>query len=359
MTPWERSPRRALAAAALWWLASTGASHAADTASGPAPGTGSALGEVTIHVAGWGLLLAIAIAGFFGGLVDGLRSDRQYKARLGGKSWEWGSAGDGLVGTAAALAIFAFAENVFGSGPLKADMPVLSFIKIVAWGVLSGYAGTRLLDPLSAKVVKQIATDTARAEVRDQMSRDDAAAESLREAAQAVTQHLERLGRRTSDADDEAIGKPLETAQRKYELVLKSDPANAPARIGLANVHCYHAEHMQLAGKTEERNKALAAALKVVDDLIKRDSQMAKAYYNRACYKTLRAKFNRLPVDDETVADLQRAVELDEHLKDYAQEDDDLATLRGDKRVEWLTGKTAAGKTAADKTAAAKPVTAP
>lgn len=354
MKPWENSPRRALAAAALG-LAGTGLSQAAEVASGTAPGTGPSLGEVTIHVAGWGLLLAIAISGFFGGLVDGLRSDRQYKARLGGKSWEWGSAGDGLVGTAAALAIFAFAENVFGSGPLKPDMPVLSFIKIIAWGVLSGYAGTRLLDPLSAKVVKQIATDTARAEVRGQLSRDESAAESLREAAQAVTQHLERLGRRASDADDEAIGKPLEIAQRKYELVLKSDPTNAPARIGLANVHCYHAEHMQLAHKREESNKAFAAALKVVDDLIKRDSQMAKAYYNRACYKTLRAKFNQQLVDDETVADLQRAVELDEHLKDYAQEDDDLATLRGDKRVEWLTGKPAAGKTTTAKPEAVTP----
>jgi hypothetical protein len=333
------------AVAAADTVSAASAAGATSAASQPPSGAGQippTLDELTIRAGGIGLLLVIAISGFFGGLVDGLRSDRQYKARLGGKTWEWGSVGDGLVGTAAALAIFAFAENVFASGPLRVDMPVMAFIKIVAWGVLSGYAGTRLLDPLSAKVVKQLATDAARAEVRDQVSKDDASVESLREAAQAVTQHLERLSRRAtdaSDADDKDIAAPLDIAQRKYELLLKADPASTAARIGLANVHCYRAEHMQKAGKSDERDKAFSAAIKEADNLIKRDSQVAKAYYNRACYKALRAKFTSKPADPDAVADLLRAVELDEHLKDYAKGDDDLIALRGDTKLPFLKAK--------------------
>lgn len=352
MDVWTRSIQRHLKwALALGLLVAAGAVAAADAASAAsAAGVASAaspaasgapqpspeLDELKIKVGGLGLLLVIAVAGFFGGLVDGLRSDRQYKARLGGKTWEWGSVGDGLVGTAAALALFAFAENVFANGALKVYMPVMGFIKMVAWGVLSGYAGTRLLDPLSAKVVKQLASDAARAEVRDQAGKDDASAESLREAAQAVTQHLERLSRRTGDADDKDIAAPLDVAKRKYELVLKADPANAAARIGLANVHCYRAEHMERAGRSDERDKAFAAAIKEADDLVKRDSRMAKAYYNRACYKALRAKFTTKAADPEAVADLLRAVELDEHLKDYAKDDDDLTVLRGDPKLPFL-----------------------
>src|SRR5512139_3989204 len=61
----------------------------------------------------WLALVVIAISGGFGGFVDGLRATRTYNFRFRTFTQDWGSAGDALVGMAAAVAIFAFADSIF------------------------------------------------------------------------------------------------------------------------------------------------------------------------------------------------------------------------------------------------------
>jgi hypothetical protein len=75
----------------------------------------------------WHLLIVIGIAGFFGGMVDGLRSDRHYKWRFGDFAKEWGTLGDALVGVTAALAIFTFCREHLRFGTIhRIDHGVLA-----------------------------------------------------------------------------------------------------------------------------------------------------------------------------------------------------------------------------------------
>jgi tetratricopeptide (TPR) repeat protein len=55
--------------------------------------------------------------------------------------------------------------------------------------------------------------------------------------------------------------------------------------------------------------------------------------FNAACFEALEGKH------DEALADLARAVELDGNFAKYAREDDDLASLRGDRRFLAIAGQ--------------------
>lgn len=294
------------------------------------------------------ILLTIAVGGFFGGLVDGLRAERQYRWRFGSFTKDWGTLGDALVGVTAALAIFAFAENLFGSGGITSPMPIYVFLKLVAWGVLSGYAGTKLLDTLTSKAIKALAEEAANKAVKEQVASNDETQQNINEAGQLVTQHVALItGLASGPPSDEAAQKlardaerKLDDAQRKYDLVLKREPGNRRAQLGLANVHSYRGEFLQKIGSAQSAD-SFAKAISVVDDLIRREPTMAKAYYNRACYRALKAGPSAVPA--EAVADLKRAVELDENLKQYAQGDSDLASLKGDPTLSFLFGKDGKG----------------
>lgn len=289
----------------------------------------------------WQILTLIGISGFFGGMVDGLRSERHYKWRFGSFAKEWGTLGDALVGVTAALAIFAFAENIFGSERFTTAVTVYSLLKLVAWGVLSGYAGTKLLDPLTSKAVKDIAKEEAVKAVKQQTVAGDEALHNLEEAAQKVTQHLQIISAlKPGETNTRALGL-LDEAQRKYTLVLQSDPGNLRAQLGLANVHSYRAEYQQRANLPDAK-ASFAKAIKTVDDLIRREPKLAKAYYNRACYKTLAAGPDVAP--PEAVDDLLEAVELDENLKQYAADDPDLVKLRKHPKLTFLAPTTEAKK---------------
>lgn len=287
-------------------------------------------------------LVAIVMSGAFGGLVDGLRSQRSYQFRFGNTTWEWGSVGDALVGVTAAVAIFAFAANVFGNDKISGQISVITFLKIIAWGVISGYAGTRMLDSLTTRAIAQMIETKVAEQVKSQGVMDEATKASLDEAQQLVTRHLQLVAAAPGMVSKEAET-TLVNAQRKYLLVLKSDPANVRAEIGLANVHCSRGEYLASIGKPTEGLASLQEAIKIVTAAIKRDPAVAKAHYNRACYKAL-AGATAYPKDD-AAADLLAAIELDEHLKEYAVGDKDLESLHGHKKLPFLSAK--AGATAA------------
>lgn len=275
------------------------------------------------------LLIVIALAGAFGGLVDGLSTNKSYRFTIGSRSFELGSLGDMLIGTAAAVAIFAVAGTVF---VLPTDANIYGsegFVKLVAWGVLSGYLGTRLLDKISRKVVEQIATDVARQEVKDAVSQNEGVQQNIREAEQLVSQYLVQSAQLIAHKDETNAFKLLDGAVRKYELAKKTEPANAAAHIGLGNAHSYKAEFLEQALR-KDPGEMWDKAIGAVTDLIGRDARSSKAFYNRACYKALAGK----PVTG-VVADLKRAFEIDANLKEYAQHDTDFDELRKMKNKEF------------------------
>jgi Tfp pilus assembly protein PilF len=286
----------------------------------------------------WQLLVSIMLSGFFGGFVDGLRSDKSFKFRLGTTSKEWGSIGNALVGTVAAVAIFAFAESVFGAETVTASsMCEFTFLKVMAFAVLSGYAGTRLLDPLTEKMVKEFVDRATLQAVEQRATQDQVAAQNIREAEQAITQHLAMVAGLSKGVVSKEAEKLLVDAERKFELVLANDPASIPAQLGLANVYGYRGDYVGVTAPQDARQRAdcYAKAINVLDALIKRAPNVAKAYYNRACCKAVAGKDK-----DSAAADLARAVELDPHFKEYARGDKDLDSLRDQNGKLPFEGKT-------------------
>lgn len=282
----------------------------------------------------WFLLATIVIAGGFGGFVDGLSTKKSYQFTFGTYSKELGSVGDLLVGMAAAVAIFAVAGSVFSLPDDKDIYTPMGFLKLVAWGVLSGYLGTRLLDRVSSEVVQKIAVKAAREEVKEAVAQNETVQQNIREAEQEVSQFLAKRDALTAQKDEKEAAKLLDHAVRKYELVLKTEPANAAAHIGLANTYSYKAEFRATALQ-KNAGDMWAKAIDVAGALIKQDSQSSKAYYNRACYKALANDAKKYSLAD-IVGDLKRAIEIDPNLKAYAQDDQDFVGLRGKKEFDEL-----------------------
>ncbi|MDL1981676.1 MAG: hypothetical protein LWX02_09465 [Deltaproteobacteria bacterium] len=90
-------------------------------------------------------IVIIAVAGAFGGLVLGIVNRTNYCICVpGGRVLKLGFLADLLIGCAAALAIFAFANSIFNIDLTGLDNPQ-NIMKIVAIGVLAGFAGISLL----------------------------------------------------------------------------------------------------------------------------------------------------------------------------------------------------------------------
>lgn len=310
-----RVPARAVLALVLL-CAAAGTAGAADTVS-PAG-----------HSAWWALFV-IAVSGAFGGFVDGMRSTRTYRVRFGAYSADWGSIADGLVGMAASVAIFAFAESIFGGGQALDDRVSTWFlIKIAAWGVLSGYAGTKMLDDLSSKAIRKMISDETGRQVSEQITVDRQAQQIVQEAEQLRVQHLARVaavGKGVADTDAEQL---LERAILKFRGVLKNDPLHREAQNGLANaladlgVYCKD----QPAPEAKARAAGLfAEAIQLQEAIVRQDPAFSKAYYNRACYKAVAATSDQ--DRQKAVEDLQLAIERDAQWRLYARSDPDLIPL--------------------------------
>lgn len=269
----------------------------------------------------------VAVSGFFGGFVDGLRSTRTYSARFGKWSQDWGSVGDGLIGMAAALAIFAFADSIFGSTVTQQDRVTAWFVtKIVAWGVLSGWAGTKLLDDLSSKAIRQMIQQQTGKEVEQQLAANQEDSNTIREAEQLRTRHLSKAA---TLADGQKDPEAEELAQRaivKFRSVLQKNPSSRDARNGLANALCDLGVYYLRSDPADAKAKPLFdQAIALADALIAEDSAFAKGYYNRACYKAVAGVGL-----SEVIADLKAAFERDAHFREYAVTDVDLRRLHQD-----------------------------
>lgn len=274
----------------------------------------------------WFALFMIAVSGLFGGLVDGLRSTRSYTFRFSGTTKELGTLGDGLIGMLAAIAIFAFADSIFGSALMLGDrIKAWQVIKLVAWGVLSGWAGTKLLDDLSNKARDLIQRQTG-TEVAQQLAAVQSGISSVREAEQQHTLFLSKLATLAKGVKDDKVEALAKKAVSNYEAVLEKSPSNREARNGLANTLAdLGAYYLRDPADPDEANPRFERAIKLQDALIAEDPGFAKAYYNRACYK---AVANR-PVAEVTT-DLDEAIRRDATFREYARLDVDLERVHSD-----------------------------
>jgi tetratricopeptide (TPR) repeat protein len=200
-----------------------------------------------------------------------------------------GFTGDIFIGIAASLTIFFAAGAMFG---LKLDNPITVdlFIKIVALGVLSGFAGIRLLSGMSSKLLEKLSEMDDRL---DKVEKSDKISELLRQADFLLNNNPDR-------------------ALIIYDKALIIDPENEPALIGKA--------------KALRRQKKLGEAIDLLSEIIKRNPKAERAYYNRACYKNLSNNHSK----EEALADLRTAISLFAWYHDYAQDDKDFMNLWND-----------------------------
>jgi tetratricopeptide (TPR) repeat protein len=274
----------------------------------------------------WGRLaiavVAVMFFGALGGFADGLTTDIAYKVTLGQKSYNLGSLGDAVAGATAALAIFTVAETLFGFSVCQVISNKTGYVsfstamRIIAIGVLSGYAGIRLLNPMTRKLAQQIATETTTEALKNVQTRSVETALNIKDGERVLAQYVVKKGQLFSAgapgyAEASTI---LDDARKCFDTALQVDPWDAEALMGAANVMRERAEVKKKQG--EDPHPYWEAALKSLDKILARDSKAAQALYFRACYKSLMTK--RV---EEVVPDLQAAIEIYPHFRERARAD--------------------------------------
>jgi len=196
---------------------------------------------------------------------------------------------------AAAIAIFFVAGPLFNMKleNLSADS---SMVKVISLGVISGFAGIRLLKAMSENLMKKV----------QRLDYKIKKIEKSEELDELITQA------------NFLLDKNIKRAKAIYERVLQIDPDNRAAMVGKARV-------LNREGKVEE-------AIQLLSEVINKYPKAERAYYLRACYKNELKKYSK----KEVLADLAKAIEISEIYKEYARNDEDFDNLN--KEFKELVG---------------------
>lgn len=275
------------------------------------------------------LLLTIVLAGAFGGFVDGLRSESVYAISFGKKKLQIGSLGDLLVGATAAIAIFTVADAVF---QIKLDFQTNAakeFVKLVAWAVLSGYVGPRLLNPLSERLVRQLAVAAAREEVTKGLGVANDAEIHVRKGDTRVAGYDLQGGRAsfaTAGFNIENVKDLLDEAVASYELALELNPQDKQALLGKSRALRRQAEVAAFEKDDKRKDACWKQALSILAEIIGFDPNSPKAYYNRACYRVVSGISKQ-----DAQSDLEEAFRLQPGLRAAAKKDADFDAVKTEK----------------------------
>lgn len=267
------------------------------------------------------VLLWIALAGAFGGFVDGLMSERIYSFRVGKTVRNLGSIGDCLVGATSGIAIFSVAGSL-----LKVDFADMTapgeFIRVIALGVLSGFAGIRLLQPMTEGLVKRFASEEAQKRFKSLVTESVETSIDINLANGCIT-HYEAT-RRIPTMKDEERKKILIDAEKAIERVLQQEPTNVEALRAKGKIRKRQAELRNAKDKIPLYNDAIAATNQMIE--INPDSDIG--YYNRACYKALLRSLDPNIALSDIIDDLSEAIKRFELNKQRAKEDSDFHSIK-------------------------------
>jgi hypothetical protein len=274
------------------------------------------------------VLLVVVLAGGFGGFVDGLLHDRTYQFRLMHMRINLGSIGDALVGIAAGIAIFTVASALFGIEYPEIWKPD-HFLKMVAIGVIAGFAGIRLLNPMSERMVERIASEQVareleqRDELTTEMSMDLAKAEGLLDRFDNEKLALRSMPAGEGEQSGLEVGAELlQQALKTFDLALQRDAMDQRALRGKSRTYRRLAEWI---GDSERQREYWQKAMGILSGIIKRQPGAAWARYNRACYRVLSD-----PESREWRKDLAEAFAIREDLGSVALIDPDLRQVKGE-----------------------------
>jgi tetratricopeptide (TPR) repeat protein len=244
----------------------------------------------------WQQMLVLLSGGVIGGFIAGQRDCSQHKILLpSGRKIELGIIGDALIGAATSLSVYGAAiASKLASIPEDNDTHLL--LKLIAVGIIAGFAGIPLLSGISDRLVRDV--------------------QGVKKRVESVERKEESL-RKSIRGDSLLEQKRYEEAERIFNDALSLDPDNELAVIGLAKV-------FRWTGRIEQ-------AILLLTEFINRKRDASRAIYNRACYKAL------LNQNREAISDLKRAIQLDPFYHQYAQKDPDFESIRSDPEFPGFT----------------------
>ena len=223
------------------------------------------------------ILLALVLSGAMGGfvraIVEETRTDNNVTLPFSRRVVALGCTGDTLIGACAAVVGYTF-FNVLGSTSAP------EVIKLIGFGIASGYAGARILNAMLEKFPQQKIDILA----------------SKQEAF------------RLFDA-----GKyPM--AVRKFREILTMDPSDIQSKANLALSLSYTGED------------GVKEALSLFDEVTQADPKNDEAWYNTACIRAI-ATFRKF-TDQEVLEVLRKAIDVNADWKAYIKSDKDFNRFR-------------------------------
>lgn len=276
----------------------------------------------------WAYLFVAAASGGFGGLVHGMtRSpDTHYAIVVPflDVRKELGFVGDILVGTAAAASILFVMDTLFG---LKVDQltQAHALLKFIGLGVISGYAGSAILDNLSVLISKRL--------VKSQEELVKAQVELAQQEMQKLKAQMQASSRATdlmALASAYMRWKLYDEALLLFDEAIKNDPNNANCYIRKSFVYAERAASLK---SSAEKASLYDSAIQLTDTAIGVDPSSARAYYDRACYHQLKKEKGS---KERILSDLKTAIEKNDYMKKMARYDPDLESLRNDPDFKKL-----------------------
>ena len=294
----------------LWvsWMICLAGSAAAQAAGGDPKDTAGAM-ELRPVAA----LLWILVAGGFGGLADGivLRA-RQEQANVQYMPYrldlpfghdrfvELGFIGHMLIGATASIAIFTVIDALSGFNFEFNNLDTTDFLRLLALGVLSGFAGIRILDPALYRLIGQVRGEVStiksdmvgqiKTEVQREGEQNTEVAELQKRGNERLVQYdlLSKMNKH--DESREA----LQAANGAFEYALRLEPNDEVSLRGKARVLRRLAQlsrdNPSEALKIRPQSKPddlWREAVDTLDLIIKRNPLSANSFYNRACYMAL------------------------------------------------------------------------
>jgi tetratricopeptide (TPR) repeat protein len=308
---------------------------------------------------GWvvlGYFVILVLSGAFGGLIGSLDPDKNFRLPPLGRPkenepLELGWLGGLLVGVAASLGIMLIGDTF---GVLQGTRAVaFQLLRLVALGVIAGYAGHSLLVGLRERV-KNLAKSQADEQVHKQTEGLRAEMREVREDTAKETERMLEMNHALNEADRLLLGGDYERAQIAFERVRDRFPLLRPrAEKGIANCLAY----LGLAKKDDDKLAEADRLLKRLESEFPEDEGIA---YNRMWVAVLiherDRERGRTPTysTDELRKMLDKAIKLDPEAKRWAKYERGLHDLlvreptiaelvggppEGDGRRKWRAGQ--------------------